>query len=135
MNEPRPTRERRDLNVHVIVIFFGSLVVTGILVSLVARGTFAYFARRYPAAVERPLPPVANPGPPVTAPKLLANPAKEMRKLRVHEDALLTTYGWVDPDRGVVRIPIAHAIDLVAERGLPVMTNEVAAAPAGGTKP
>jgi hypothetical protein len=76
MNEPQPTRERRDMNVHVIVIFFGSLIVTGILVSLVARGVVAYFARRYPAAVESPLPPVANPGPPVSVPILLANPAE-----------------------------------------------------------
>jgi len=135
MNEPRPTRERRDMNVHVIVIFFGSLVVTGILVSLAARGVIAYFARRYPAAVENPLPPVANPGPLVTAPKLLAHPAEEMRKLRAHEDAVLTTYSWVDPDRGIVRIPIERAIDLVAARGLPVMTNQVAAAPGEGTKP
>ena len=31
-----------------------------------------------------------------------------------------TTYGWVDQQKGVVRIPIAQAMDLVVKKGLPV---------------
>ena len=35
------------------------------------------------------------------------------------EDAILNGYGWVDPNKGIVRIPIAQAIDIVAQKGLP----------------
>jgi hypothetical protein len=28
------------------------------------------------------------------------------------------TYGWVDQDAGVVRVPVDHAMDLVAQRGI-----------------
>lgn len=41
------------------------------------------------------------------------------KQLRATEDAILTTYGWVDREKGVVRIPIDRAIDLLAQRGLP----------------
>jgi len=33
---------------------------------------------------------------------------------------MLSTYGWVDNNGGVVRIPIARAKSLRLERGLPV---------------
>ncbi len=32
---------------------------------------------------------------------------------------ILNSYGWVDPDKGTVRIPIDQAIDIVAQKGLP----------------
>jgi hypothetical protein len=41
----------------------------------------------------------------------------------------LETYGWVDKEGGVVRIPIERAMDLVLERGL------AAEKPVGGAKP
>jgi hypothetical protein len=42
------------------------------------------------------------------------------RKLIVEqENKRLTTYGWVDPKSGVVRIPVDQAMKLLAERGLP----------------
>ena len=31
----------------------------------------------------------------------------------------LDTYGWVDHDNGIVRIPIDRAIDATVQRGLP----------------
>lgn len=44
---------------------------------------------------------------------------EELKALRATEDALLTTYGWVDKDSGVVRIPIDQAIDRLLQKGLP----------------
>ena len=48
--------------------------------------------------------------------------------LAAHRDqalAQLHGYGWVDKPAGVARIPIARAIDLVAEAGLPVASQGV----------
>jgi hypothetical protein len=42
-----------------------------------------------------------------------------LKALRATEDAALTTYGWVDKNKGIVRIPIDRAIDLLLQRGLP----------------
>jgi hypothetical protein len=32
---------------------------------------------------------------------------------------VLNSYGWVDQPKGIVRIPVAQAIDILAKRGLP----------------
>lgn len=47
-------------------------------------------------------------------------PGAELERLRARERELLHGYAWIDREAGVVRIPIGRAMDLVAERGLPV---------------
>jgi hypothetical protein len=72
---------------------------------------------RRPALLATPLHPVYGPA--------------EVKRLRQQEDALLTTYGYVDRPRGIVRIPIERAIELTVERGLRLPAPEPAgAAPA-----
>jgi hypothetical protein len=81
---------------------------------------FQYFNAReanqpqpeYPLAVEQDkrLPP---------EPRLQTNPREDLRELRAGEDETLSTYGWVDKNAGVVRIPIDEAMKLVIQRGLP----------------
>jgi hypothetical protein len=77
---------------------------------------------RYPLAAgrTRPLPP---------QPRLQTYPFDDIKELRRSELPLLDQYAWVDKNRGVVRIPIERAMELIAERGLPYR-----AAPAGEVK-
>jgi hypothetical protein len=56
-------------------------------------------------------------------PHLQISPAVDLEKFREREAAELSTYGWIDRTAGVVRIPIARAMDLVLERGLPVRSQ------------
>jgi len=43
------------------------------------------------------------------------------------EEQKLASYDWVDQKAGTLRIPIDRAMDLVAQRGLPVRTHEATA--------
>lgn len=52
-------------------------------------------------------------------PRLQSDPKQELADLRSGEDAVLTSYGWVDRNNNVVRIPIAEAMKLTLQRGLP----------------
>jgi hypothetical protein len=52
-------------------------------------------------------------------PRLQISPQQDMRQMRAAEMAALHSYGWVDRQAGIVRIPIERAIELLAERGLP----------------
>jgi hypothetical protein len=63
-----------------------------------------------PEASERRLPPT---------PRLQASPERELAALREEEERLLAGYGWVNEAGGVARIPVARALELIAERGLP----------------
>ncbi len=68
--------------------------------------------REFPLAVthEQRLPP---------EPRLQTNPREDLADLRRAEERVLDSYGWVDKDAGVVRIPIDDAMRLTVERGLP----------------
>jgi hypothetical protein len=52
-------------------------------------------------------------------PKLVSSEPSVLAEFRTQENALLTSYGWVEKDKGVVRIPIEEAMKIVAEQGLP----------------
>jgi len=47
---------------------------------------------------------------------------EEVAARRTKEEARLNSYGWMDKEAGVVRIPISQAMVLVADTGLPVGT-------------
>lgn len=50
---------------------------------------------------------------------LQARPKDEMDAYRVELEAVTTTYDWVDQPNGVVRVPVARAMELLLEEGLP----------------
>jgi hypothetical protein len=95
-------------------------------------GLFDYFAKR-----EAELGPPPFQGVDVTAqkapptPRLQPAPRRDFNQMRAAEDEIITEYAWVDPDQGIVRIPIDRAMDLIAQRGLPVRAEPHI--PAGGT--
>jgi len=45
---------------------------------------------------------------------------QDVADLHAREDLLLSNYSWVDQSKGTVRIPIDQAMELIAQRGLPV---------------
>lgn len=77
-------------------------------------------------------------------PKLLTNEPAWLRGIRTAQLTATTTYGWVDKDAGVVRMPIERAKQLILDAGLPATAApaeaadpaaDPAAAPAGAAAP
>lgn len=52
-------------------------------------------------------------------PDVLVVEPTALQGFRAREDAELRTYGWVDQNAGIVRIPIERAKELALERGFP----------------
>jgi hypothetical protein len=113
--------EHTDATVWMIVQFAGWLIASAIVTHLLMWGMFAWFvesreaaapAAEFPLALEqeRRLP---------AGPRLQPIPANEAFDFRQRENAAMTSYGWVDRNAGIVRIPIAEAMQLVVQRGLP----------------
>jgi hypothetical protein len=48
---------------------------------------------------------------------------QDVADLHAREDLLLDNYSWVERSQGKVRIPIERAMELIAQRGLPVAPN------------
>jgi hypothetical protein len=64
-------------------------------------------------------------------PRLQAEPALDLEELQAREALILESYGWVDREAGVARIPLSRAVALLVERGWPnpVEGRSAAAAP------
>lgn len=62
-------------------------------------------------------------------PRLQSHATQDMREFRAVEDRAMHEYAWIDPDKGIVRIPVDRAMELIAQRGLPATTQ-----PAGKLK-
>jgi hypothetical protein len=46
--------------------------------------------------------------------KVAGQPDRELARLRAEQQELLSSYGWVDREGGVVHVPIERAMELVA---------------------
>ena len=117
---PQVHHEKSDVNIIAIFAFGAGLIVAAGIVALLIFVLFRFFDVReaarvplaYPLAISREgaLPP---------EPRLQTNPREDLADLLAKEDARLTSYGWVDKNAGVVRIPIDEAMKLTLQRGLP----------------
>lgn len=52
-------------------------------------------------------------------PNLEVNSRIALLALMAKEDSMLGSYGWVDKEAGIVRVPIDRAIELLVAKGLP----------------
>jgi hypothetical protein len=57
------------------------------------------------------------------------NGSQDLVDLNRREDLLLDHYSWVNEPQGKVRIPIERAMELIAQRGLPVEAKSAATEP------
>jgi hypothetical protein len=122
--------EREDLGAKPILIFLLALTLGCVLVAVVLKGMYSYLDayENHHQPVENPLVPettadtrIIEPGD-ITKfpqPRLETNEPMEINDFRLQEDKTLYSYGWVDQQGGVVRIPIDRAMELLAQRGLP----------------
>ena len=120
--------EPTDVNARALTRFGLSMAALIVIFLFGLWGMFEYLKNRE-AEEGLPLSPSAmvNTQRQPPEPRLQRHAAQDMRDWRAAEDKALHQYGWIDPDKGIVQIPVERAMDLIAQRGLP-------AAPVGKTK-
>lgn len=117
---PEVAWEHSDIRAAAILKFGVYLLLTTIAVLFLMFKLYQRFAGH--EASLQPPPPImqTDPGRKPPLPRLQEKPALDITQLRKSEKAMLGSYGWLDQEKGVVRIPIEEAMSLVAARGLPL---------------
>jgi hypothetical protein len=111
--------EESDVDIRGIFAFGAGLIVMAIVISFAVWVIFKYFEAREARRVVPMYPLAARENRVPPEPRLQTNPREDMRELRAREDEILMSYGWVDKNAGIVRIPIDEAMKLTVQRGLP----------------
>ncbi len=127
--------ERQDLQASGVLYFFLGLTVVTLVCILGLRGLFAFLDHRE-KTLETPVNPLVKNVPTDTRhlpldyrdylkenfpdPRLEIDERNQLDDVRLREENTLYTYGWVDEKAGTVHIPIERAMELLAQRGLPV---------------
>src|ERR1017187_3363838 len=114
-NKHRPGFEETDVNVVAVGKFGIALLLVTILAMALLIGVFNYFKTQLGGEAISVDPVKVFP-----EPQLEKTPIPDLKAVREAEDQVLTSYGWVDRQKGVARIPIAKAMDMVVAKGLPV---------------
>jgi hypothetical protein len=120
--------EHQDLRPQTVYAFLAGLALVVIVISFVLWGLYhvidAYRMKHQPpqnplvapqAETLKTLPESIAKFP---QPRLEKNERLEINDFRLKEEQTLYSYGWVDQQAGIVRIPIDRAIELIAQRGL-----------------
>ena len=121
MDETKPAQspqighETTDVNVWAVGKFAIGLVIVCVVSVVLLYGLMKFFQSREETSVADTVEPAKL----FPEPRLQNTPIPDLKAVRAEEDKLLTGYAWVDPKQGVVRIPVARAIEVLAERGLP----------------
>jgi len=117
-----PGHELSDLNPKSIALFAVALAV---IIALVFGTVYVMSQLFLKAAVRSQTTPspLSYTGEPAPEPSLEVNPGRDLKTMRAEEDKILKSYAWIDQEKNTVRIPIDRAIDILAERGLPVRTQ------------
>jgi cell division protein FtsN len=110
--------EIRDINVRAVAWFAFGLIVAAIFIHFALAAVFVFFKQKHPSP-EAPSRVVIQPQVIAPQPRLQIDAPADLAHFRQWEEEKLNSYGWIDKKRGIARIPIERAMDLIAERGLP----------------
>ena len=112
---PHIGHETTDVNVRAVGKFAIGLVVLCVVSIALLFGLLKFFQSREETSVANTVEPTKM----FPQPQLQKTPIPDLKAIRAEEDKLLNGYAWVDQPKGVVRIPVDRAIEVLAQRGLP----------------
>jgi hypothetical protein len=136
---PETRHEDSDVNVRALLWAVVIFIVFAIVTHLVLYLQFHAYAKHFRRDDSQPLTMMTRPSdasvPPTprlqpfpnklhdgnVPPPNTNTPLTDMADMRAADDEALNKAGWVDKQKGIVRLPIETAKQLVVQRGLPVV--------------
>src|SRR5690348_7888771 len=111
-HDPHVGHEESDLSVGGAATFGVLLVLLCLFAYVCVAVIMHVFGAQQAAEVSHAMTyPLAQEQPVAQGPGIQANPPADLAALHVEENAVLDDYAWVDREHGVVRIPVARAME------------------------
>lgn len=115
LDNPEVRHEHTDVDLRRISYWGAGLSLLVILILAFLVWLFDAFSGRETRQGRAPQG-IPRSAPQTQAPRLQISPRADMAQMRAAEDKLLNSYGWIDKEKGVVRIPIERAMETYVQR-------------------
>jgi hypothetical protein len=129
--------EREDLSTRGVFVFMIGLAIVGLVIYFIIVGMYSFLDKYEHAQMSTASPLVTSRGAAARvvtkdymekfkengASMLESDERGQFKDFLLKQEDRLNTYGWVDQQAGVAHIPIDRAMDLIVERGFPVLPN------------
>ena len=106
------------------IAFFGIGLSVVLVISVIIASLIVHYKTVQHARQDTPIPRLAREREAMPEPRLQIDAPNELRQLRAAEETALNSYGWVDKDAGIVKIPVDRAMEILAKKGLPTRKQE-----------
>jgi hypothetical protein len=105
--------ETSDVPARPLVLIAIGMAVAAVVIFAVIGLLYGYIYRQ---SIRSAAPVFVDSGVLPPEPRLQLAPVADLEQFRSREDRALRTYGWIDRESGVVRIPVDRAMELLIER-------------------
>jgi hypothetical protein len=130
-SESKPGHEPNTLVVRGLVWFAVALVAIGIAVEVILAAVMGSFSREEKRLEATEAPRFDDESVAFPAPRLQADLAVDLARMKQEEQDRIHGYGWIDRRAGIAHIPIEQAIKILAKSGLPATPSPEAKTTAG----
>ena len=111
--------ETFELRIGPVLIATGAIIGVAVL-SFISMWVMLFGMEKASIYLAEAPPPMVAQQKPYDGLLIQSDPPAELAVVRSEEQAILSEYGWVDKDAGVVHLPIEAAKSLALKRGFPV---------------
>jgi hypothetical protein len=115
--------ERRDVNIRA-VLWLGTGVAGCALLAMAGLWFLLNVFEQRAASSDPSISPLAADPLPTATPPLQRTPVHDYQAFRASQEQELASYGWVDREQQIVRIPIDRAMQMLLERGEPAPVGD-----------
>jgi hypothetical protein len=134
-SNPETGFEREDLSTRGVFVFMIGLGIIGLVIYFIIRGMYGFLDNYEKSQQSTGSPLVTSTGPAARVvtkqymekfkengvPMLESDERGQFKDFLLKQEDQLNSYGWIDQPAGVAHIPIERAMDLIVQRGLPVL--------------
>jgi hypothetical protein len=108
--------ETADVSFKGLMYTAAGIIGLMFLILAISWGLLRFLQAEHPGEVDSPF---TEPKNLPAEPRLQPSPERDLQTFMAYQDSVLSGYGWVNRDSGIVRVPIDTAMELVLKQGLP----------------
>jgi hypothetical protein len=127
-SNPEIQYEKTDAHPRPLYHFLFWICITTLFTAAFAWATLAWVTKMRESSSTRSAMAPAQDGQQPPSPRLQLREVKELQDFQKEESEILSSYGVVDKEQGLYRIPIQEAMRLTLQRGLPAVAAPVVTA-------